>query len=76
LPTTAENACRKPPVVLKSENFPEPEAGYDVPQSRKKSPTAEKQRWELTNRREEKLDRNSDTAFGTIFRIRKCCQRR
>ena len=32
-------------------------------------------RWELTNRREEKLDRNSDTSFGTIFRIKKCCLR-
>jgi hypothetical protein len=42
----------------------------------KKSPIAEMQRWKLTNGREEKLDSNSDTAFGKyLFRIRKCFQR-
>jgi hypothetical protein len=51
-----------------------PEAGNET-HTRENRPTAEKQRHKLTNGRGEKLDRYSEAAARTIFRICKCFQR-
>jgi hypothetical protein len=51
-----------------------PEAGHDTYIGENR-PIAEKQRQKLTTDREEKLEKNSDAASGTLFRVSKCLQR-
>jgi hypothetical protein len=48
-----------------------PEAGHDTYIGENR-PITEKQRQKLTNGREEKLEKNSDAASGTLFRVSTC----